>query len=318
MAINLPLNAIQYVTYVQTPITGGNEYTTRFSTTDAKGQFVSVIHQSVIKGAEVNAQLTCAIYDGSPNNPRVDTTFSGSGSGLGSGWTIPVGGFQQGKTPYRGGYKTWAVVSSLGSNGYAAAYNSSESFIPDHTSQVDILATGDGVATFGPAVRMSTDGKTFYWLKPTPSGWTLSKVVNGTATTLLTGTQRGVVASLTILGPTLTVFITGQLVGTYTDASPIASGAPGVAGTGNVSSSPEVSAILISQGGMLGEETMYMTANVGTVDSQGRLPVIYESSSDQTQDTSTYLVSGGTNPAAGLTDHVQIANAWLRAKGVVS
>lgn len=321
MAINLPLKPVLNVSHVVTPITGGNEYTTRFSTSDAVGQFVSSIHTATVVGQSHNSSLTVALYKGI-TAPLVTTVFTPTGATLPAGWVTPVGAFKQETA-------NSVNVAIATSHGLCAAYNNSRTFQADQTVSV-VFSGPTSVQSYetyiAPAVRMSADGKTYYSLNAVRLGWNLVKSIAGVITTLASGDHNlvsGDNITLSVIGPSLSAFVNGSEVGNIMDSS-ISAGAPGIAGNVALSTvtrtynSFQFQSIAISQAQLLGEETIYTTGNVGTKDASGRLPVAARLSSDVTTNPSTYLLSGVTDPSAGLTDHAAIANAWLRSKGVVS
>jgi hypothetical protein len=128
--------------------------------------------------------------------------------------------------------------------------------------------------------------------------------------------------TLAVIATTLIVYVgSSSTPAAIIEDSDIASGAPGfviVPGTSGYGTAINGS-IAIYETGLVKEETVYSTCNFGTLDSQGRTPFILELSTDSTPNTATYLMpSGGTNPAAGKTTNIDIANAWLKASGVIS
>lgn len=321
-----PLAPLVNVTQTTTPITNGNTYTHRFSTTDAIGQFVSVVGSaSIINQKSCNMAITVGTY-ALLTAALSTTTFASSGTGLGTGWVLPVGTFIQETS-------NGVNICQSTTRGFAAAYNNAHTYLNDHTVTMTMPAVippyRASTTAVGPAARMSTNGQTFYWFAYSPLGWSLKKYVANVVTTLASGSRAltgNDVLAISVIGPSVVAFINGVLVASVHDTD-IAVGIPGIATISNLSPTLHTyvpfpfKMITISSPSLKDESTVYTNANVGTRDSSGRLPMVVENSVDgTTPTTATKLVSGSVDEAKAAYPSGNLAtvfNSWLSAKGVI-
>jgi hypothetical protein len=157
-----------------------------------------------------------------------------AGSALGVNWTINEGTFLE--------TAATCQISGVGADSRACAFWNANTFGATQFARCTI-ATSVGTGAFGPAVRMSASGETYYGFFHSSTAWTLFKIVAGTITSLATATRTptvGDVLTLYVTGTSLTAYINGTSVTTQTDSA-IASGQPGIAGLNTFSTSNAIS-----------------------------------------------------------------------------
>ena len=119
------------------------------------------------------------------------------------------------------------------------AYRSDAAAGPDQWAQCSMVITAaSGTQNCGPAVRISASQQSAYYVSAANNLMRLSKIVNGTATSLGTSGTFPVTNSnilLTALGSTISVFMAGVKLIEVTDTD-LTTGNAGISGAGNATS----------------------------------------------------------------------------------
>jgi hypothetical protein len=190
--------------------------------------------------------------------------FNRTDGGLGANWTTPTGA----SGPV---IESNVIVSHTASFGWVGAYRSDATFSNDNFSELEIVRFGSNSAFAGPTVRVSPDAQTFYYLEINSAGGAyFGKQVNGSEDnnqTIPNDTFTvGSVARIEVTGSDVSIYKNGAQVGTtWTDGSPITTGAPGVVFYTNDGSGGSTNIAFDNwQGGDLGAVDPVLTAAAGS------------------------------------------------------
>jgi hypothetical protein len=250
------------VTYTMNyPLTGdGGSYSVSGTDVTFKKTYVLSADSGSHAVTGTDATLT---YDDGSTLTRTDD-FNRTDGGLGANWTTPTGA----SGPV---IESNVIVSHTASFGWVGAYRSDATFSNDNFSELEIVRFGSNSAFAGPAVRVSPDAQTFYYLEINSAGGAaFGKQVNGSEDnnqTIPNDTFTvGSVARIEVTGSDVSIYKNGVQVGTtWTDGSPITTGAPGVVFYTNDGSGGSTNIAFDNwQGGDMGAADPVLSAEAGS------------------------------------------------------
>lgn len=151
-------------------------------------------------------------------------SFSGTGS-LSSNWTSPVSGFT-GVFVHEIAQAAGVAVDNYAWS-YGAALYSGTTFPNDQYAQVTVQSIGPDSGVPGICVRATVSGNGYCWGWASPSGVAIVQAGVSTYATSCTAPTAGQTMKLGVHGSTVTCYVNGVEVGSFTDTT-LTSGSPAI------------------------------------------------------------------------------------------